>query len=94
MSSKTISIKIIHEYCPPNDGGRKVTVLKDSNGVIGGYIINLPVLDTPISFLDADGKFLASFDIFGTDEEKEEDSKIINDLIKRFPIQEPLVCPS
>lgn len=92
MKSKTINEKIIQEYCPPNDGGRKVTVLKDSEGFIGGYVVNLPVGDTPISYLDADGNFLTFFHIFGSNAEKKEANKIINDLKNRFPIEESLIC--
>ncbi len=92
--SKTITPKIIKEYCPLNKDGQTVTVLKDAAGFIGGYMITIPIGDTPVTYLDIEGEFLTSFYIFGTDEEKEKASKIIDSLLKRFPIIEPLACPN
>lgn len=94
MKSKEVPPKIIREYCPQVEGGMLVRVLKDPEGNIGGFIVNAPIRDSPISYLDANGEFLTSFHIFGPPKEKEAASKIIERLMKRFSHIEPLVCPS
>ena len=92
-TSKVVSDKVISQYCPTANSGIKVSVLKNSKGEIGGYKINMPVDDTPIPYLDANGQQIASFHIFDTDENKAAASKIISQLTSEFPVEEPLKCP-
>ncbi len=91
--SETPDAVILNEYCPPNDGGRTIMVLKNNAGQIGGYTVTLPITDTPITYLNPQGKVLTSFHIFGSDEEKAIATRIIDDLRKEFPIETPLICP-
>ena len=93
MISKNVSQEIISEYCGVKEE-RQLTVMKDNDGNIGAYIVRLPIDDAPLSYIDPHGKQLAFFYIFGTDEEKEVSSKIINDLEKKFPNSSAFVCPN
>lgn len=93
MLSKNVSDKIIGKYCPLKEGGPVLRILKDSGGFIGGYVVNLPILDSGTEYLDAGGKEIAVFHFTDSNEKKEEARKIIADLENRFPIEEPLICP-
>jgi len=84
--------KVKSEYCPIVEGGQKVTIMKNGQGEIGGYFVTLPIVDSQISYLVANGDFLISFHIFDTDENKQKVSKVIDELRQRYPIEEPLVC--
>jgi len=70
----------------------RVTILKDSNGRIGGYMLQPAILDDPISYLDCHGNHLTSFHIFGSNDEKEKAMQIITPLMEQFPLHEPLDC--
>jgi hypothetical protein len=74
-----------HEY--------QVTVLRNAQGEIGGYMAQLLILDSGIDFLDCDGKLLTSFHIFAPDAEKAAASRIIAELTAQFPVREVLECP-
>jgi hypothetical protein len=70
-----------------------VTILKNAEGYIGGYVVTPPIADSPVSYLNADGNFLTSFHIFASDEEKKTASLIIEKLRKSYPKEEPFICP-
>lgn len=95
MSAKTVHPDVIKRFCGQPEGPApvRVKVLKDSAGNIGGYQWVMGMPDTPIYYLDADGKDYAFFHIFGSDEEKAHNQPLIDSLTKAYPIQEPLACP-
>jgi len=95
-TSRTIASLVLTDVCRPRTLGtpqEQVTVLRNSQGEIGGYISQLLILDSGIDFLDCDGELLTSFHIFADDQEKEAASRIIAELTKQFPVREVLACP-
>ena len=89
-SSPNISPAVIRAYC--KDGMYKAIVLKNSDGLIGGYVLQPSIMDAPIPYLDCKGEPLTSFHIFATDAEKANSMKIIDPLRRDFPIEERLDC--
>jgi hypothetical protein len=71
-----------------------LAVLRNADGVYGGFVTHPRVLDGPISYHDRSGAYLTTFHIFGSDEEKAAASAIISPLVAKFPRQEELVCPT
>ncbi len=92
MLSKIVHQKIIEDYCDQDDG-RQLTVMKDAEGNIGAYIVSLPITDTPVTYIDPEGKQITSFYIFATPEENETPLKIIANLQKKFPNNSIFICP-
>jgi hypothetical protein len=93
--AKTVHPDIVKRFCGQQEGPvpSLVKVLKDSSGDIGGYTHTLQVPDSPIYYLDRQGKDVAMFHIFGPDAEKEKNQPIIDDMRKAYPIETPLACP-
>lgn len=91
-TSSHISRQILQTHC--NNSFYQVTVLKNSQGLIGGYVLRPSVMDSPIPYLDCNGNSLTMFHIFDSNGNKENAMKIIEPLLKEFPIQEPLDCRS
>ena len=87
-TSVHVAEKVIKDYS--KDSYFRVIVLKNSKGLIGGYILQPSIPDSPIPYLDSNGNILTSFHIFGTDEEKSKAQSIIEKLRKEFPLEEPL----
>ncbi len=93
--SKTVSPDILKRFCgqPPGPAPVIVKVLKDSAGLIGGYMHAMQIPDSPIYYLDAQGRDYALFHIFGSDAEKAKNKPLIDALRKAYPVEEPLACP-
>jgi hypothetical protein len=90
-TSREVAARVRKDYC----GERpfySVKVLKDAEGNIGGYALQPAIRDAPIPFLDHEGNMLATFHIFGSDDEKRSAMDIVGPLTKRFPVQEMLDC--
>jgi hypothetical protein len=85
---------ILARYCPTREGGESVLVLRNSEGAIGGYIVRQQVMDSPLTYLNALGESLVTFYVFASDEEKAKAEPIVRDIMARYPLQTPLVCPS
>ncbi len=49
-------------------------------------------MDSPIPYLDSNGKHLAMFHIFGSIDEKKKASSVIDQLRSQFPVEERLDC--
>jgi hypothetical protein len=94
-STKTVHPDVLKRFCgqPPGPAPERVRVLKDSAGNIGGYLHVVQIPDSPIYYLDAEGRDYALFHIYGTDEEKAKNQPLIDKLRKAYPIEEPLNCP-
>lgn len=94
-TSKTVSPEVQARYCnaPKGPAPTQTKVLRDSAGNIGGYVHQVLIRDSPIYYLDCDGKPLALFHIFGSDEEKKKNTPIIDALRQAFPVEEALPCP-
>ena len=89
-STKAANEKILTQYCAPPF---QVTLMKDKEGNIGGYMVNrTDVMDTPVTYFDAQGEPLASFHIFASDAEKKAASSKIDELRKRFPLESRVDC--
>ncbi len=73
--------------------GRRAVALEDAAGVVGGYMLATGIMDAPLTYLDPDGQALATFHIFGSDEEKAAASAVIDPLRAKFPRERPLACP-
>jgi hypothetical protein len=86
-TSSEVNPEIIRNYCQANSF-YKVIILKNSRGQIGGYVLQPAVMDSPIPYLDCQGKQIAVFHIFGTDAEKAKANSVIEPLLKAFPVQE------
>jgi hypothetical protein len=86
---------VIARFCNQPEGPEPtfITVLKDSSGNIGGYVHGARVVDSPVFYLDKDGKDYAMFHIFGPDEEKAKNQPLIDALRKAYPVEAPLNCP-
>lgn len=93
--STTPHPEILKRFCgqPPGPAPVIVKVLKDSAGHIGGYMHTVQIMDSPIYYLDAQGRDYAMFHIFGPDEEKARNKPLIDKLRAAYPVEEPLVCP-
>lgn len=68
----------------------RVEVMRNSKGLIGGFVIKPAIMDSPINYLDCNGKLLASFHIFAPDKEREDASMIIEQLSRAYPVHETL----
>lgn len=81
---------MVKKYCIP---GSEIDILKNASGEIGAYIApSSLIMDTPIMYYGPDGKLLTTYHIFGTDQEKVDASKIIDDITLRFPIKSTVKC--
>jgi hypothetical protein len=87
---------MLARFCPTAPGPMSpvITVMRDASGKIGGYVHQMPIMDSPISYLDAQGAQVARFHIFGSDEEKKHNEPIIDALRAAYPVQAPLECPA
>jgi len=74
----------------PSDPRTQVTVLKNAQGDIGGYVVQLLLMDSGAGYYDCDGEPLTSFHIFAPDEEKNAAMEIITPLMEQFPVSEAL----
>jgi hypothetical protein len=94
-SSKAPHPDVLARFCgkPPGPAPIAVKMLKDKDGNIGGYTYQRLIRDSPIYYLDSEGKDLAMFHIFGPEEEKRKNGPIIDALRKAFPEEAPLQCP-
>lgn len=94
-ASKSAHPEAVLRLCAEAAGPAPVLVkaLKDSAGRIGGYTHTVRIPDSPIYYLDAEGRDYAMFHIFGTDEEKAKNQPLIDKLRKAYPLEEPLACP-
>lgn len=92
---KTIHPKVVAQFCgqPPGPAPLIVKVLKDSAGNIGGYTHTLQIMDSPIFYLDKEGKDYAMFHIFGSDAEKAKNTPLIEKLRAAYPVEAPMICP-
>jgi hypothetical protein len=89
-TTNQVAPKLLHDLC--GNTFYKVRVLKNAKNEIGGFVLQSSIMDSPIPFLDCDGKPLTAFHIFAPDAEKVAALKIINPLKEQFPIDEPLDC--
>lgn len=92
-TSKDISPAIRQKYLKGEEGkiGFIVYALKDAAGNIGAYTVNRQIPgDSPVTYLDIDGNFLASFHIFSKHDDQDKYDKIIKRLKERFPVTERL----
>ena len=94
-ASKTVHPDVLARFCgqPPGPAPLVVKVLKDSAGNIGGYTHTVQIMDSPVYYLDSEGKDVALFHIFGSDAEKAKNRPIIDGIRKAYPVEEPLSCP-
>jgi hypothetical protein len=92
---KTVHPSVLARFCNQPEGPQPtfITVLKDSSGHIGGYVHGARVVDSPVFYLDKEGKDYAMFHIFGSDEEKAKNQPLIDALRKAYPVESPLMCP-
>lgn len=91
--SKTPDPDVIAHYCAPGPEPVALTAMKDSAGNIGGYIFRRLIMDSPVFYLDAKGKDVAMFHIFGSPEEKQKNGPLIDALRAAYPIEENIPCP-
>lgn len=89
-TSTQISQEIVSATC--NAPYRGLVVLKNSAGLIGGYVRIPALMDSPIPYLDSNGRHVAMFHIFGSMEEKKKASGIVDQLMLQFPVEERLDC--
>lgn len=89
-TSTQVSQEVVTATCNAPYSG--LVVLKNSAGLIGGYVRMPMIRDSPIPYLDSNGKLLAMFHIFGSMDEKRKASSIIDHLKSQFPIEERLDC--
>ena len=89
-TSQQISQEIVTATC--NAPYRGLVVLRNSAGLIGGYVRIPAIMDSPIPYLDSNGKHLAMFHIFGSMEEKKKASSVIDQLRSQFPVEERVDC--
>ncbi|MEN9353395.1 MAG: hypothetical protein RL318_720 [Fibrobacterota bacterium] len=95
-TSRSLAASVLSDVCrwkAEATRDMRVTVLRNAQGDIGGYVSQVLILDSGIGYLDCDGKPLTSFHIFAPDEEKAAASKIIKELTRQFPVHEVLECP-
>lgn len=90
-TARVIAPKVDSEYCRAHPFYR-VTVLRNADGEIGGYVLQPAIRDAPIPYLDAEGEALTAFHIFAGAAEKRDAMNIITPLRQHFPIEEPLSC--
>jgi hypothetical protein len=91
LTSNHICTKVIQDFCQEHSFFKAI-ILKNSKGLIGGYRLQPSIMDSPIPYLDCNGTIIATFHIFGSDDEKKNALKIIDQQRKEFPIEVPLEC--
>ena len=90
--SKTPDPTVLSQYCVPGPAPVSLTAMRDSAGYIGAYVFKRLILDSPISYLDPQGKEVAMFHIFGSPEEKKKNAPIIDTLRAAYPVETPVDC--
>jgi hypothetical protein len=87
-----IAPAVLERHATPSPMFRGVMVLRNTKGLIGGYVLLPKVPDSPIPYLDCHGEPLTTFHIFGSGEEKEKAQAIVTELKRLFPVEEPLAA--
>lgn len=90
-TARHIAPRVKNEHCRERPF-YAVKVLKNAAGDIGAYVLQPPIRDSLIPFLDAEGEALTSFHIFASDEEKRRAMAIITPLRQQFPLEAALDC--
>lgn len=70
-----------------------VVILRNRDGLVGGYVLIPAIRDSPIPYLDHEARHLATFHIFGSNESKQQASAIVDRLRSQFPVEEFAKCP-
>ncbi len=65
--------------------GARIFALEDEAGNLGGYTVSGPVMDGPITYLDARGEVIGVFHIFGDPQTTENVPGTIARLNAQFP---------
>jgi hypothetical protein len=89
FTTPAVDTKILAARCAEHVS---LSALEDRDGVVGAYIVNLDILDSPVEYLDAHGQHLATFHIFAPEAERKKAKPIIDRYTKRFPVQKSLDC--
>jgi hypothetical protein len=87
-TSEQVSQQFLQLHC--NRPFTRIIVLKNSEGLIGGYVLQPTIIDNPISYYDCNGKYLATFHIFDSDDKRTAAANIVTQLTQQFPVQEGL----
>ena len=69
-----------------------MVTLRNRDAVVGGYVLIPTIRDSPIRYLDHEGRHLATFHIFSSNESKQQASVIIDRLRSQFPVEEFAKC--
>lgn len=82
--------RILARYC---SGPRSnVNALEDDAGNLGGYAVTGPVMDGPVTYLDANGDEVGTFHIFSKPQTTEKVPGTIAGINARFPRSRRVGC--
>jgi len=90
-SENVIHPEILGRYCH-EPYHYSVTVLRNDAGQIGGYRVTETVTDSPVRYFDAHVHRVGTFHVLDSPEENAKSKAAIDDLLKHFPVQQPLDC--
>jgi hypothetical protein len=89
-TTEQVSQQFLQLHC--NSPFTRIIALKNSEGLIGGYVLQPTIIDNPISYYDCNGKYLTTFHIFDSDDKRTAATNIVTQLTQQFPVQEGLDC--
>ena len=90
MTELEITPRLRAQYGEPGPARWIVVLFVDEAGQVGGYRAGLAIMDSPISYFDADGNLLGTFHIFGPPAENDAAQAARARLQASYPIERPL----
>ena len=90
MTESEIVPRLRAHYGAPAPARWIIVLFVDAVGNVGGYRAGLAIMDSPISYFDAEGGLLGTFHIFGPPEDNATAQAALAELQSRYPIERSL----
>lgn len=90
MTEAELVPRLRAQYGQPGPARWIVVLYVNDAGEVGGYRAGMAIMDSPISYFDADSNVLGVFHIFGPAAENEKANAALAKLQARYPIERPL----
>lgn len=85
-TAKELNQELVKDKTSEGPMGRgSLSVFRNDQGLIGGYVSHDAILDSPIHYYDANGKYLGTFHIFGDSTENRKTEVVVTEMKKHFP---------
>jgi hypothetical protein len=85
----TVEARLRAQYGQPGPARWIVVLYVNADGEVGGYRAGMAIMDSPVSFFDADGTLIGVFHIFAPAGENAKYQRTIDALVASYPIEQP-----